>query len=296
MRKSYWLIPVQIAISLEDKRLEGVNVRCLICIAILALVAVNQAESDVRAAPDVVGLASGGELVIVGKLLAAEEEIDPQIQVQYTDVVVEIVQVIRDITEQKIKVGSTINFRLPDVPIGYGRFEAEFSKEEVGDLLLLSLRRPHPRTTAGRRKGFDTIFDVYGGDHGKHTVRIKNDVPMVYLFGLKRRVEDPQFRRSRNRRLHNDRYREFEIGLPLDWVLEVMNMAITVNARNPAKNPKSPEDIPAEVKFQYERLRSLEKLVRKLAWEGRSEASIIKTARKELGQVKKELDLEKGNE
>ena len=276
--------------------MKSVNVKCLLCITILALVVVNQAESDVRAVPDVVGLASGGELVIVGKLLAAEEKTDPQIQVQYTDVVVEVVQVIRNITEQEIKVGSTINFRLPDVPIGYGRFEAEFSKEEVGDLLLLSLRRPYHRTTEGRRKGFDTIFDVYGGNHGKHTIRIKDNVPMVYLFGLKRRVEDPQFRRSRNRRLHKDRYRELEIGLPLDWVLEVMNMAITVRSRNPVQNPKSPEDIPEEIRFQYERLRSLEKLVRELARDGRSEASIIKTARKELGQVKKELDLEKGNE
>ena len=272
--------------------MKSVNVKCLLCITILALVVVNKAESDIRVAPDVVGLAVGGELVIVGKLLAAEEKADAQIQVQYTDVVVEVVQVIRNITEQEIKVGSTINFRLPDVPIGYGRFEAEFSKEEVGDLLLLSLRRPHPRTTAGRRKGFDTIFDVYGGDHGKHTVRIKDDVPMVYLFGLKRRVENPQFRRSRNRRLHIDRYQELEIGLPLDWVLEVMNMAISVHARNPVKNPKAPGDIPVEIGFQYARLRSLEKLVRKLAWDGRSEATIIKTARKELGRVKKELSLE----
>ena len=272
--------------------MKSVNVKCLLCIPILALIVVNQAESDVRAVPDVVGLASGGELVVVGKLLAAEEKTDPQIQVQYTDVVVEVVQVIRNITEQEIKVGSTINFRLPDVPIGYGRFEAEFSKEEVGDLLLLSLRRPHPRTTAGRRKGFDTIFDVYGGDHGKHTVRIEDDLPIVYLFGLKRRVENPQFRRSRNRRLHIDRYQELEIGLPLDWVLEVMNMAISVHARNPVKNPKAPGDIPVEIGFQYARLRSLEKLVRKLAWDGRSEATIIKTARKELGRVKKELSLE----
>ena len=275
--------------------MKSVNVKYLLCITILALVVVNQAESDVRVAPDVVGLASGGELVIVGKLLAAEEKADAPIQVQYTDVVVEVVQVIRNITEQEIKVGSTINFRLPDVPIGYGRFEAEFSKEEIGDLLLLSLKRPHPRMTAGRRKGFDTIFDVYGGDHGKHTVRIKDDLPMVYLFGLKRRVEDPQFRRSRNRRLHNDRYQELEIGLPLDWVLEVMNMAIIVRSRNPVQNPKVLGDIPAEIRFQYERLRSLEKLVRELAREGRSEASIIKTARKELGQVKKELDIEEEN-
>ena len=277
---------------MEDKRLEGVNVRCLLCITILALVVVNQAESDIRVAPDVVGLAVGGELVIVGKLLAAEEKVDTQIQVQYTEVVVEVVQVIRNITEQPIKVGSTINFHLPDAPIGYGRFEAEFSKEEIGDLLLLSLKRPHPGTTAGRRKGFDTIFDVYGGDHGKHTVRIKDDVPMVYLFGLKRRVEDPQFRRSRNRRLHKDRYQNLEIGLPLDWVVEIMNMAITVAARNSVQNPQAPGDIPVEIKFQYERLRNLEKLVRKFARDGRSESAIIKSAREELARVKEELELE----
>ena len=271
--------------------MKGVNVKCLICIAVLALVVVNQAESCVRVAPDVVGLAVGGELVIAGKLLAAEEKADAQIQVQYTDVLVEVVQVIRNITEQEIKVGATINFRLPSSPIGYGRFEAEFSKEEIGNLLLLSLKRPHPRTTAGRRKGFDTIFDVLGGDHGKHTVRIKDDLPMVYLFGLKRRVVDPQFRRSRNRRSDKSPYQDMEIGLPLDWVLEVMNMAITVNARNPVKNLKFPEDIPTEIKFQYERLKSLEKLVRKLARDGRSETAIIKIARKELARVKKELDL-----
>lgn len=276
--------------------MKSVNVKCLLCITILVLVVVNQAESDVRVAPDVVGLAVGGELVIVGKLLAAADKANAQLQVQYTDVVVEVVQVIQNVTEQEIKIGSTINFRLPHVPIGYGRFEAEFSREEVGDLLLLSLKRPHPRTTAGRRKGFNTFFDVYGGDHGKHTIRIKDDVPMVYLFGLKRRVEDPQFRRSRNRRSHIDRYQELEIGLPLDWVLEVMNVAITVRSRNPVQNPKSPEDIPTEIKLQYERLRSLEKLVRKLARDGRSEAAIIKKARKELGQVKEELDLKEGNE
>lgn len=272
--------------------MKSVNVKCLLCITILALVVVNQAEGDVRVAPDVVGLAIGGELVIVGKLLAAEEKADTQIQVQYIDIVVEVVQVIRNITEQKIKGGSTINFRLPSAPIGYGRFEAEFSKEEVGDLLLLSLKRPHPRTTAGRRKGFDTIFDVYGGDHGKHTIKIKDDVPMVYLFGLKRRTVNPQFERLRNRRLHKDRYQELKIGLPLDWILAVMNMAITVDSMNPVQNPKAPGDIPAKIRFQYERLRSLEKLVRKLAWDGRSEAAIIKTARKELAQVKKELSLE----
>lgn len=275
--------------------MKSVDVKCLICIAVLVVV-VNQAESDVRVAPDVVGLAVGGELVIVGKLLAAGEKTEAQTQVQYTDVIVEIVQVIRNITEQEIKIGSTINFRIPGEPIGYGRIEAEFSNEEIGDLLLLSLRRPHPRTTAGRRKGFDTIFDVLGRDHGKHTVRIKHDLPMVYLFGLKRRVEDPQFRRSRNRRLHIDRYQELEIGLPLDWILEVMNMAIAVDARNPAKNPKSPEDIPAEIKLQYERLRSLEKLIRKLAWDGRSEASIIRTARKELARAKTELNFEEGED
>ena len=276
--------------------MKNVNVKRLLCITILALVVANQAESDVRVAPDVVGLAVGGELVIVGKLLAAEEKADAQIQVQYTDVVVEVIQVIRNRTEQGIKVGSTINFRLPGAPIGYGRFEAEFSKEEVGDLLFLSLKRPHPRTTAGRRKGFDTIFDVFGGDYGKHTIRIKGDIPMVYLFGLKRRIVNPQFQRSRNRRLHIDRYQELEIGLPLDWVLEVMNMAIIVDSRNPVQNPKAPGDIPAEIRFQYARLRSLEKLVRKLAWDGRSEATVVKTARQELTRIKKELNLEEGED
>ena len=114
---------------------------------------------------------------------------------------------------------------------------------------------------------------------------------MVYLFGLKRRIVNPQFQRSRNRRLHRDRYQELEIGLPLDWVLAVMNMAITVDSRNPVQNPKAPEDIPAEIRFQYERLRSLEKTVRKLARDGRSEAFIIRNARKEFARVKEELDL-----
>jgi hypothetical protein len=269
--------------------MKNVNVKCLLCITMFTLVVVNPVESDVRVAPDVVGLAVGGELVIVGKLLAAEKKVETQIQVQYTDVVVEVVQVIRNITEEGIKVSSTVNFRLPSGPIGYGRFEAKFSKEEVGNLLLLSLKRPHPRTTADRRKGFDTIFDVYGGDHGKYRIEIKDDVPMVYLFGLKHRIVNPQFERS-----HKDRYRELEIGLPLDWVLEVMNMAITVDSRNPVQNPKAPGDIPAEIRFQYARLRSLEKLVRKLAWDGRSEATVVKTARQELIRIKKELNLKAG--
>ena len=75
--------------------MKRVNVKYPICIVALALVVVNQAESDVRVAPDVVGLAVGGELVIVGKLLAAEEKTDVQLQVQYTDVVVEVVQIIQ---------------------------------------------------------------------------------------------------------------------------------------------------------------------------------------------------------
>ena len=56
--------------------MKSVNVKCLLWITILALVVVNQVESDIRVAPDVVGLAVGGELVIVGKLLAAEEKVD----------------------------------------------------------------------------------------------------------------------------------------------------------------------------------------------------------------------------
>ena len=181
--------------------MKSVNVKSLICITVLVLTVVNQAESHF--APDLVSLAAGGHLIIVGKLLEAEGKVDAQTRILYTDVIVEVVQVIRDTTEQEITVGSTVNFR----PLG-GQIdnhwqgiigEAEFSKEEVGNLLLLSLKRPHPRTTAGGRRGFDTIFDVLGGEHGKHTVKIKDNVPMVHLFGLKRRG--------------------VEIGLPLDWVL-----------------------------------------------------------------------------
>lgn len=272
--------------------MKSINVKCLICIVVLALVIVNQAKSSIRAAADIVDL-SGGHLVIVGKLLAAEGKKDAQTQVLHTDVTVEVVQVFRNITEREITVGSTVNFR----PIG-GRVgnhwegiigEAEFSKEEIGDLLLLSLRRPRPRATPWARKGFDTVFDVYGGENGKHTVKIKDDIPMVYLHGLKHWIVDPQFPRG-----HKDHYRGLEVGLPLEWVLEVMNMAITVRSRNPVKNPKTFADIPAEVKFQFRRLRSLEKLVRKLARDGIPEAVIIGIAREEIARVKEELDLQEG--
>lgn len=268
--------------------MKNVNVKCLICIAVLALVVVNQAES-LRTATDIVGL-SRGHLIIVGKLLAAEGKKDAQTRVLHTDVTVEVVRVFRNITEREIKVGSTVNFR----PIG-GQIgnhwegiigEAEFSKEEIGDLLLLSLKRPNPQGTPWTRKGFDTIFDVYGGEHGKHTVKIKDDVPMVYLFGMKHWITDPQFPRG-----HKDRYRGLEVGLPLEWVLEVMNMAITVRSRNPVKNPKTLEDIPAEVKFQFRRLKSLEKWVRQAARDGMPEAVVNGIAREELARIKAELDL-----
>lgn len=74
---------------------------------------------------------------------------------------------------------------------------------------------------------------------------------MVYLFGLKREVVNPQFRWARNRRSHKDQYQELEIGLPLDWGLEAINMAIILDSRNPVKSPTGPEDIPAEIRFQY---------------------------------------------
>ncbi len=268
--------------------MKSVNVKCLICIAVLALV-VNQAKSSIQTAADIVDL-SGGYLIIVGKLLAAEGKVDAQTRVWYTDVTVEVVQVFRNITEREIEVGSTVNFRSIGGQIGNHKHEligeAEFNKEEIGDLLLLSLRRPDPRGTPWARKGFDTIFDVYGGEHGKHTIKIKDDVPMVYLFGMKHWSVDPQFPRG-----HKDRYRGLEVGLPLEWVLEVMNMAITVRSRNPVKNPKTLEDIPTEVKFQFRRLRSLEKSVRRLARDGMPEAVIIGIAREELARIKAELDL-----
>ena len=178
--------------------MKSVNVKCLICIAVLALV-VNQAKSSIQTAADIVDL-SGGHLIIVGKLLAAEGKVDAQTRVWYTDVTVEVVQVFRNITEREIEVGSTVNFRSIGGQIGNHKHEligeAEFNKEEIGDLLLLSLRRPDPRGTPWARKGFDTIFDVYGGEHGKHTIKIKDDVPMVYLFGMKHWSVDPQFPRG----------------------------------------------------------------------------------------------------
>lgn len=164
--------------------MKSVNVKCLICIAVLVLTVVNQAESHF--APDLVSLAAGGHLVIVGKLLGAEGKVDAQTRILYTDVTIEVVQVIRNTTEQEITVGSTVNFR----PLG-GQIddhwqgiigEAEFSKEEVGDLLLLSLRRPHPRTTAGGRRGFDTIFDVFGGN--MENTRLKSKVMFPWRISL----------------------------------------------------------------------------------------------------------------
>ncbi|MCZ6676219.1 MAG: hypothetical protein O7E52_03105 [Candidatus Poribacteria bacterium] len=258
------------------KQMKNVNVKCLICIIVFALTVVNQAESE-RAAPDLVSLAVVGELVIVGKLLAAEVivgKLDDQTQVVYTDVIVEVVQVIRNTTEQEIKVGSTINFRPLGGQIGNRKGgivgDAEFGKEEIGNLLLLSLIRPH-RATAGGKMGFDTIFDVFGGEDGKHTIKIKDNVPMVHLFWMERR--------------------DAEIGLPLDWVLELMNTAITLASKSPVQNPKTPDDVPAEVKFKFRRLSSIEKSVRQAAWDGLSEARIIRIARAELARVKEELGL-----
>lgn len=271
--------------------MKSATVKCLICITILALFVVNQAESHF--APDLVSLAVGGDLVIVGKLLAAEGKKDAQTQVLYTDVTVEVVQVIRNATRQEITVGSIVNFRPFGGQIG-NHWEgiigdAEFSKEEIGHLLLLSLRRPHPRETPWARLGFDTIFDVFGGKLGKHTVKIKDSVPMVYLSGLKHWIVDPQFRRG-----HTSHYRDIEIGLPLDWVVEVMNTAITLAAQSPVQKPKTREDIPAEVKFKFKRLKSVEKSVRKLVGDGVPEAVIIGIAHEELARVKTELQLQEG--
>ena len=206
----------------------------LLCIAVLALTVVNSAES-LRAAPDLVGLAVVGDLVIVGKLLSAEGKVDPQTRIMYTDVIVEVQKVIRNVTDQKVKVGSTINFRQIGGEIGNRKMdlvgEAEFRKEEIGNLLLLSLKRPRPRATPWSREGFDTIFDVFGGEDGKYTIKIKDNVPMVKLFWLERPGE--------------------EIELPLGLVLEMMNMAIKVASKNPVKNPKTFGEVPAEIIFKF---------------------------------------------
>jgi hypothetical protein len=251
-----------------------VNVLCLICIAVFALTVANPAESR-SVMPDLVGFTVVGDLVIVGKLLAAEGKVDAQTRAVYTDVIIEVVQVIDDRTEQEIKVGSTINFRPLGGQIGNRKSEivgeAEFGKEEIGNLLLLSLRRPHPRATAGGRKGFYTIFDVFGGEAGKYTIKIKDDVPMVHLFWRERR--------------------DAEIGLPLDLVLELMNMAITVASKSPVKHPKAFGEVPAEVVFKFRRISSLEKSIRKLAADRTPEAVITVIARAEIARVKQELGL-----
>jgi len=225
-----------------------------------------------------IDIAAMGDLIIVGKLLAAEGKVDPQTRVMYTDVIVEVVQVIRNITDQEVKVGSTINFRQIGGQIGNHRSEivdeAKFYKEEIGNLLLLSLKRPNPRATPWGRRGFDTIFEVFGGEYGKYTIKIKDDVPMVHLFWLERP--------------------DSEIGLPLDTVLEIMNMAITVASKNPVKNPKTLEDIPAEVRFKFSRLRNLERSIRKLAMDRVPEAVIIAISREETARVKGELGLQEG--
>ncbi|MFQ6116077.1 MAG: hypothetical protein ACE5NG_18610, partial [bacterium] len=182
------------------------------------------------------------------------------------------------VTDQEVKVGSTINFRQIGGEIGDRKMdlvgEAEFRKEEMGDLLLLSLKRPRPRATPWSRMGFDTIFDVFGGEHGKYTIKIKDDVPMVQLFWLERPGE--------------------EIGLPLDMVLEMMNMAVKVASKNPVKNPKTFGEVPAEIIFKFRRISSLEKSIRKLAMDRVPEAVIIEIARAEIARVKEELGLQEG--
>ena len=251
------------------------KVKCLICIAVFALTVMNPAASF-RSREYFVSIAVMGDLVIVGKLLAVEGKMDAQTRVGHTDVIVEVVQVIQNRTEQEVEVGSTINFRPLGGQIGNHRMtiigEATFDKGEIGNLVLLSLKRPDPRVTTNSRRGFDTIFDVFGGAHGKYTVRIKNNkVPMVHAFWSERRDK--------------------EIGLPLDLVLELMNMAIKVVSKNPVKNPKTPEEIPAEVAFKGKRLTSLEQSIRKLASDGLPETAIIPIARAEIARVKQELGL-----
>ena len=141
-------------------------------------------------------IAAMGDLVIVGKLLAAEGKVDPQTHVMYTDVIVEVQKVIRNVTDQEVKVGSTINFRQIGGEIGNRKTdfigEAEFRKEETGDLLLLSLKRPNP------------------------------------------------------------------------------------------------EEIPADIRFKYRRLRNLERSIRRLAMDGLPEAVIIAISREEIARVKGE--------
>ena len=152
--------------------------------------------------------------------------------------------------------------------------EAEFRKEEIGNLLLLSLKRPNPEATPWGRLGFDTIFEVFGGEYGKYTIKIEDNVPMVQLFWLERPNE--------------------EIGLPLDMVLEIMNMAIIVASKMPVKNPQNPEEIPADIRFKYRRLTNLERSIRRLAMDGLPEAVIIAISREETARVKGELDLQGG--
>ena len=239
-----------------------------------ALTVTNKAESF-RAREYLVSIATLGDLVLVGKLLAAEGKQDVQSGIVHTDVTVEVVQVIRNIMEQEVEVGSTINFRPLGGQIGNHRLlivdEAKFDKEEIGKMLILSLKRPSPRMTANTRKGFDTVFDVFGGEYGKYTITTKNGVPMVNAFWLERRDED--------------------IGLPLDLVLELMDMAVKVVSENPVLNPKTPAEVVEEVKMKYRRLIRLEESIRKLATDDLPEEVIIAISRAESARVKQELEL-----
>ncbi|MBI1925800.1 hypothetical protein HYR99_16320, partial [Candidatus Poribacteria bacterium] len=80
-----------------------------------------------------IDIAAMGDIVIVGKLLAAEGKVDAQTRAVYTDVIVEVVQVIQNLTKQEIKVGSTLNFQPLGGQIGNHRSEivdeAKFHKE-----------------------------------------------------------------------------------------------------------------------------------------------------------------------
>lgn len=253
------------------------NFKFLISIVIgmiLMMIIVNQAESY-RAREYLVDIAVLGDLVIAGKLLAIEGKQDAQTGFVYTDVSVEVQNVIRNVTKQNIKAGTILNFRPRGGDIGDHRYfsidDATFHKEEIGNLVLLSLKPPHPEVTANRRKGFDTIFDVFGGVWGKYTVKIKKDTPIVLAFWHERRNE--------------------EIGLPLDLVLQLMNMALTVSSQNPVRNPKTPEEVPKEIKIKFTRLVTLEESIRKMASDGLLEEAIIEKFRVDMAKVKQELGL-----
>lgn len=71
-------------------------------------------------------------------------------------------------------------------------------------------------------------------------------------------------------------------------------MALAIASQNPVKKPKTPEEIPAEIRFKFGRLKNLEKSIRKLAMDRLPEAVIIAISREETARVKGELGLQEG--